>query len=312
MFVVEGYTDVIGLAQAGIENAVATCGTALGEGHFRLLSRFAQQASWRSTPMRPGRAPRSARSAIRAVPRPGRRDDHAGRIGSGRVRREARTGRGPGGGQERSPVGGVHGQAHRGAADLSNVEGQSAAVASALPILQELTDPVRRSEYGHLLADLTGVSEDSVRTALDRRLGGHPEQVAKTLKRLSARDRVEREMLRLLVRDGATFEAFAPQLTDDHVRTPGGRAVLAGLREHAGDVSALAGSDDPKIASAVSALAVEPMKASPRPSTRRARATAGVRVEGEERRVAHPVAEAESADGSGLRRALPRAGGGRR
>ena len=41
--VVEGYTDVIALAQAGIETAVATCGTALGEGHFRLASRFAQR-----------------------------------------------------------------------------------------------------------------------------------------------------------------------------------------------------------------------------------------------------------------------------
>jgi DNA primase len=146
--------------------------------------------------------------------------------------------------------------------DLSNVEGQSAAVASALPILQELTDPVRRSEYGHLLADLTGVSEDSVRTALERRLGGHPEQVAKTLKRLSARDRVEREMLRLLVRDRALFDEFAPQLSDDHVRTPAGRAALAGLREHSGDVGALAGSDDPKVASA-SALAVEPIEGEP-------------------------------------------------
>ena len=44
VYVVEGYTDVIGLVQAGIENAVATCGTALGEAHFRLLSRFAQRA----------------------------------------------------------------------------------------------------------------------------------------------------------------------------------------------------------------------------------------------------------------------------
>ena len=44
MYVVEGYTDVIGFSQAGIENAVATCGTALGEAHFRLLSRFAQRA----------------------------------------------------------------------------------------------------------------------------------------------------------------------------------------------------------------------------------------------------------------------------
>ena len=43
ILVVEGYTDVIALAQAGIETAVATCGTALGEGHFRLASRFAQR-----------------------------------------------------------------------------------------------------------------------------------------------------------------------------------------------------------------------------------------------------------------------------
>src|SRR5207302_8996826 len=37
-FVVEGYTDVIGLDQAGVRSAVATCGTALGEEHIRLLS----------------------------------------------------------------------------------------------------------------------------------------------------------------------------------------------------------------------------------------------------------------------------------
>ncbi len=39
--VCEGYTDVIGLVRAGIERAVATCGTALTEEHVRLLSRFA-------------------------------------------------------------------------------------------------------------------------------------------------------------------------------------------------------------------------------------------------------------------------------
>src|SRR5437870_679277 len=43
-YVVEGYTDVIALHQAGVESAVATCGTALGDAHLRLLSRFAQRA----------------------------------------------------------------------------------------------------------------------------------------------------------------------------------------------------------------------------------------------------------------------------
>jgi DNA primase len=41
--VCEGYTDVIGLFGAGMERAVATCGTALGDEHFRLLRNFAKR-----------------------------------------------------------------------------------------------------------------------------------------------------------------------------------------------------------------------------------------------------------------------------
>jgi len=41
--VVEGYTDVIALHEAGVTNAVATLGTALTREHVRLLSRFAKR-----------------------------------------------------------------------------------------------------------------------------------------------------------------------------------------------------------------------------------------------------------------------------
>jgi DNA primase len=41
--VCEGYTDVIGFAQAGVGRAVATCGTALTEDHVKLLARFAKR-----------------------------------------------------------------------------------------------------------------------------------------------------------------------------------------------------------------------------------------------------------------------------
>lgn len=41
--VCEGYTDVIGFWQAGVENAVATCGTALSEEHFERLKNFAKK-----------------------------------------------------------------------------------------------------------------------------------------------------------------------------------------------------------------------------------------------------------------------------
>jgi DNA primase len=41
--VCEGYTDVIACFQVGLPRAVATCGTALGEEHFRLLRNFAKR-----------------------------------------------------------------------------------------------------------------------------------------------------------------------------------------------------------------------------------------------------------------------------
>jgi DNA primase len=41
VIVCEGYTDVIAFFQAGLPRAVATCGTALGEEHFRVLGNFA-------------------------------------------------------------------------------------------------------------------------------------------------------------------------------------------------------------------------------------------------------------------------------
>ena len=41
--VCEGYTDVIGLQRAGVEEAVATCGTALADGHIKALTSFARR-----------------------------------------------------------------------------------------------------------------------------------------------------------------------------------------------------------------------------------------------------------------------------
>lgn len=41
--VCEGYTDVIGFADVGLPRAVATCGTALTEEHFRTLKRYARR-----------------------------------------------------------------------------------------------------------------------------------------------------------------------------------------------------------------------------------------------------------------------------
>ena len=43
IIVCEGYTDVIAFFSAGLPRAVATCGTALGEDHFRIMRNFARR-----------------------------------------------------------------------------------------------------------------------------------------------------------------------------------------------------------------------------------------------------------------------------
>jgi DNA primase len=258
VYVVEGYTDVIGLAQAGLENVVATCGTALGERHVELLSRFAQRAVLAFDSDEAGaRAAERAfefheRFPVQAVVMimPDGLDpaDLVAKRGIEAVREAAAGAR---------PL--VEYMVRRVVArhDPSTVEGRSAAVADALPIVRGLRDPVRRSEYVHLLADLAGVSEAGVQQALGRPQGA---DAGKPVRRSSARDRVEREMLRLVTRDAAIFASFSGRVTDDHVHSVSLRRALNALREAGGDVTTVAGGDDQTLASSVSALAVEPLE----------------------------------------------------
>ena len=53
VLICEGYTDVMALHQAGFGNAVATCGTAVGAEHFRVLSRYVNRSCSPSTPTPP-------------------------------------------------------------------------------------------------------------------------------------------------------------------------------------------------------------------------------------------------------------------
>src|SRR5439155_1027514 len=112
-------------------------------------------------------------------------------------------------------------------------------VAAALPYLQQLADPVRRSEYAGMLADLSGVSESSVLQSLERRLGGRPTEVAKAIKRSTAQERVEREMLKLLAANADTFRDAMESLTEDHFRTAANRRLFVALRDADGDVSSI-------------------------------------------------------------------------
>jgi DNA primase len=259
--VVEGYTDVIALAQAGIETTVATCGTALGEGHFRLASRFAQRMVLAFDSDEAGaRAAERAYRFLEAYPLqpvvlilPEGLDpaDFVRKRGGDAFRELAGSA---------EPLIGYMLRRTVGRADLSTIEGQSRAVSDALPILTGLSDPVRQREYAHVLADLAGVSDASVLLALERRMGGRPAEVQQVVKKVSARERVEREMLRLLARDAVIVEAIAPRLAEEHFASPQHKKVFALLRDAGGDVRSIVVSDpEDKAARLAPALALEPL-----------------------------------------------------
>ena len=261
LFLVEGYTDVIAMVRAGVTNTVATCGTALGEDHFRLASRFAQRMVLAFDSDDAGA--RAAERAFEFVERfpvqpvvlilPEGLDPadfvHAR---GGEALHELAV----------AAVPLVEYMVRRtvGRHDLSTIEGQSAAVAAALPLLERLGDPVRQSEYAHLLAELAGVSEGSVVLALEQKLSGRPVEVQQAVKRASAQEKVEREMLRILARDAEAFRRISPRLSDEHFRTTRHRELLQLLRDRGGRVSgSTAEGGDEEIVEALTALALEPL-----------------------------------------------------
>jgi DNA primase len=265
--IVEGYTDVIALVRAGIETAVATCGTALGEGHFKLASRFAQRMILAFDSDEAGaRAAERAYTYLEQFPLqpvvlilPEGLDpaDFVRRHGGDAFRDLA---------ARAQPL--VAYMLRRTVArhDLGTVEGQSAAVAEALPILEGLRDPVRQREYGHALAELARVSDTSVMLALQRRRAGRPVEVQQAIKRASVHEKVEREMLRLLARSSDIYAEFAPRLADEHFQSAQHRKLFEALRKADGDVRAIVSSDDAgddRVVGSMPALALEPLEGEP-------------------------------------------------
>jgi DNA primase len=264
-FVVEGYTDVIALAHAGLDSGVATCGTALGEGHFRLLSRFAQRVVLAFDSDEAG-----ARAAERAfafhenfalqpvvLVLPDGLDpaDFVKERGADALKELAAQAR---------PLVDYMIRRSVGRFDTSTVEAQTQAVQASFPILEQLSDPVRQREYAHLLAELAGVDESSVLLTLERKLAGKPVEVAQALKRVSVNERVEREMLRLLARDTSIFEGFVGKLSEDHFQSAQNRRLFGLLVEAKGDVRALiADADDDKTRRLLSALTLEMLDGEP-------------------------------------------------
>ncbi len=169
--VVEGYTDVIAMHQAGIDTAVATCGTALGDSHFDLLRRFTEKvvlafdsdeagskAALRGDELEsPFRLDLDLRVAV--MPRgldpadlvqAGRQGDLVKAVDDARPLLEHRI------------------EHEIGKFDLSGPEGRARALHAAVPHVRKVNDQIAQREYSRFVARQIGIDLTDVEAAVGR------------------------------------------------------------------------------------------------------------------------------------------------
>ncbi|HSM46008.1 MAG TPA: toprim domain-containing protein, partial [Acidimicrobiia bacterium] len=255
--VVEGYTDVIAMHQAGVKTAVATCGTALGDGHFDLLRRFTERvvlafdsdeaglkAALRSDELEsPFRLDLDLRVAIMPdgldpadLYQEGRGDELVKAVDTARPLLEHR----------------IESEVSR--HDLGGPEGRARALHAAIAQLERVSDQIARREYGRFVARLIGVDLETVEEAMGRRRRGRasgervPEQPL---------DRAESELLRVVLGNPAGMEMSGSDFSDERLR----RAFLAVEPQLAtaapGNPLDPALVDDPGLESLVRSLAMD-------------------------------------------------------
>jgi DNA primase len=197
--VVEGYTDVIAMHLAGVKTAVATCGTALGEGHFDLLRRFGERVVLAFDSDEAG-----SKAALRGdqLESPFRLDldlrvadmpdglDPADLVQQGRGAELAAAVKGAKPLLERRIE---HEVARH---DLTGPEGRARALHAAAEQVRRVKDPIARREYSRHLARVVGVDLETAEAAIaggSRRGAGADSPTERPL------DRMEAELLRFLV-----------------------------------------------------------------------------------------------------------------
>jgi DNA primase len=270
----EGYTDVMALQQAGFGNAVATCGTAVGADHFRLLERYADSVVLAFDSDEAGgkaaeRAWEIARDFdvdVRVLVLPTGQDpaDLVREAGVEAMRERVAAA---------TPVIPFVLQRHLESFDLAQPEGRAAAVRDVAPILANIPDPVLRHEYTRVhVADRVGLSFDVVARAIESAgggAGGAARPVASTARAADldrprdpqARASLEREVLRVILqRPDLVPETWAEVAEDDfsHPRAKSVfRAVAAGGGLGSELTAVLEVAEDDDVRQLIRAIALE-------------------------------------------------------
>ncbi len=256
--IVEGYTDVIAMHKAGIPTAVASCGTALGDGHFDLLRRFGEKvvlafdsdeagsrAALRGDELEsPFRLDLDLRVALMPdgldpadLVQEGRDDELVLAVEKARPLLERR----------------IEHEVSR--HDLSGPEGRARALHAAVDQLKRVNDQIARREYSRFVARLIGVDLETVESAVE---GGRPRGTTASANPEGPLDRMESELLRVILADPSqAAEIEVEDFGDSRLRA--GFAATTDLIASLGpaetlDISRVA---DPDIQTLLRSLAME-------------------------------------------------------
>jgi len=245
--VVEGYTDVIAMHLAGVKTAVATCGTALGDGHFDLLRRFSEKvvlafdsdeagskAALRGDELEsPFRLDLDLRVAVMPdgldpadLVQQSRHDELVTAVTEARPLLERR----------------IEHEVSR--HDLTGPEGRARALYAAAEQVRRVNDQIARSEYSRFVARLIGVDLETAEAAVE---GGRTRRRGDERSGNRPLDRIEAELLRVLLADPSKVEGVTEEdFTDERLR-----AAFAGVAGQLGslppgepvDISRVAGEE---------------------------------------------------------------------
>jgi DNA primase len=252
--VCEGYTDVIGLHRAGVPQAVATCGTALADGHVRLLTNFARRIVLAYDADSAGQSAADrfyewerkfeVDIAVAALPAGADPADMAQRDPAA-LRDLITTAR---------PYLAFRLERVLSRADLRSPEGRARAAAQAMAVIAEHPNELVRDQYLMEVADRCRIEPERLRSGNWRK----PPEATRETADAPARSPVQRagsevEALRLAVhRPEAVGERLDDVLFDDDLHRAAFGALVSASTLH----DAIAGAD-PDVAALLQRLAVE-------------------------------------------------------
>ena len=293
--IVEGYTDVMACHLSGVDTAVASCGTAFGDDHARLLQRmlgtgdvaggeviftFDGDEAGQAAALKVFKGDQNFLSQTYVAIEPTGLDPCDLRITQGEAALRELVGR-------RVPLYQFVMRNVLAGYDLDRVDGRLAALRAAAPLVSSIRDESLVLGYVRELSKWLGMDPDEVRREVkvtvqrrgrpverrhdkDQALPGMPEP-KENLPVPDARDRrleAERGTLRLLIRAPETFGAGWNELSPDDFTHPTYRAmfesVLAAVDGPAGWTQrVLEAHPDPVLEQLVVSLAVEPVLRAP-------------------------------------------------